>query len=346
VKTRTAFVLIALSLLAAACKKAPAQPPAPAGATPQASSAAAAQAQPAVKPVPARLPDVLARVNGTAIERGEFERAVKSLEAQAGGPVPPDRRDGVYRQLLDQLVALKLLSQESAARKVTVPDAELDGRLAQIRGQFPNEQAFTAALADRQMTPDKLRSEMKQQLLAMKLVEAEVGPTVSVTDTDVATFYQKNPEKFQEPEAVHAAHILIRTGDAADAAAKKKARAEADSVLAQIRKGGDFAALAKLHSQDNSAVNGGDLGFVARGQTVPAFEQAAFTLKPGQLSGVVESPFGFHIIKVFEHRAARTVPLTEVKAQVQQFLRQQQMQEKTNAYVGRLKAKARVEILI
>jgi peptidyl-prolyl cis-trans isomerase C len=344
VKTRIAIALIAVALVAA-CKKAPADAPkqAAAAAVPAAGSAA----PPAIKPVPAQLPEIIARVNGVAIDRGEFERAVKSLESQAGGPVPPERRDAIYRQLIDQLVALKLLSQESVAKKVIVPEADVDARVAEVKGQFPNEQAFTAALAERQMTPDKLKAEIRQQLQAMKLVDTDVAPSVTVTDADVQDFYAKNPEKFQEPEAIHAAHILIRTPEKADDAAKAKARNEAQGVLAQLKKGGDFAALAKQHSQDpGSAANGGDLGFVPRGQTPPVFEQAAFALKPGQTSSVVESPFGFHIIKVLAHRDARTVPLLEVKPQVEQFLKQQKMQERTAAYVDKLKAKGKVEILV
>lgn len=338
-KTRVALILIAVAVVAA-CKKAPAAPPTPAGAATPTTAAA-------VKPVPAQLPEVVARVNGSSIDRGEFERAVKTIESQAGGPVPPERRDAIYRQLLDQLVALRLLSQQAAALKVSVPDTDVDGRVAQIKGQFPNEQAFTAALAQRQMTPDKLRNEIRQQLEAMKVVETEIGPKVTVTDAEVNDFYTKNPDKFQEPEAVHVAHILIRFPENADAAAKAKAKAEAESVLAQLKKGADFAAMAKQHSQDQgSAVNGGDLGFVPRGQTVPAFEQAAFALKPGQLSGIVESPFGYHIIKMIAHRDGRKVPLQEVKTQVEQFLKQQQMQEKTAAYVDQLKSKAKVEILM
>ncbi len=334
------MILIAVAVVAA-CKKAPAETPKPAAGTAGAPAAA-------VKPVPAQLPEIVARVNGLAIDRGEFERAVKTVEGQAGGPVPADRRDAIYRQLLDQLVALKLLSQESAALKITVPDADVDGRIADIKKQFPNEQAFVAALAQRQMTPDRLKTEIRQQLEAMKVVETKIGPTATVTDAEVTEFYTKNPDKFQEPEAVHVAHILIRTPENADAAAKQKAKAEAESVLAQIRKGGDFAALAKQHSQDpGSAANGGDLGFVPKGQTVPAFEQAAFALgQPGQVSAVVESPFGFHIIKMIARRAGRTVPLAEVKTQVEQFLKQQKMQEKTAAYVEQLKGKGKVEILM
>jgi peptidyl-prolyl cis-trans isomerase C len=345
--------VILAAAVAAACQKTPAPPAAPPGqpapAAPGAPTAAPAgpAAPAAVKPVPAQLPEVMARVNGDAIPRSEFERAVANLEAQAGGPVPPDRRDAVYRQVLDQLVAFRLLTQESAARKVPVPDAEVEGRLSQIRGQFADEQAFSAGLAQRGMTPDKLREDIRRQLAAMKLVETAVMPTVSVGDAEIQAFYERNPEKFQQPEAVHAAHILIRAPEG-DAAARQKARAEAQDVLASVRKkGADFAALARQHSQDQgSAVKGGDLGFVARGQTVPAFEQAAFALAPGALSGVVESPFGFHVIKALEHRPARTLPLAEVKDRVGEFLKQQQVQQKTSALVGQLKAKGKVEILI
>jgi peptidyl-prolyl cis-trans isomerase C len=344
VKTRIAVALIAVALVAA-CKKTPVDAT-KAGATP-ATGAAAGQTPAAPKPVPAQLPDVLARVNGAPIERGEFERAVKSLEAQAGGPVPAEQRDVIYRQMLDQIVALKLLSQESVAKKVAVPDTEIDGRVAQVRGQFPTEQAFTAALAERQMTPDKLKAEIRQQMQAMKLVETEIVPTVAITEADLNDFYSKNPEKFQEPEAVHVSHILLRTPENADEPAKKKAKADAQSVLGKLKKGGDFAALAKQYSQDpGSAPNGGDLGFVPKGQTAPAFEQAAFAMKAGQLSGIVESPFGFHIIKMVEHRDARTVPLLEVRPQVEAFLKNQKTQEKTAAYVEKLKSKAKVQILI
>jgi peptidyl-prolyl cis-trans isomerase C len=355
VKTRFAIVLIAVALVAA-CKKTPSETPAQAGpaGAPAAQAGAApgaagatASTPPAVKPVPAQLPEIVARVNGTPLDRSELERAVRSLEGQAGGPVPAAKRDEIYRQLVDQLIALKLLSQECIARKIVISDAEVESRVAEVKKPFPNEQAFNAALAERQMTLDKLKSEIRQQLQAMRLVDTDIKPSVAVTDADVTDFYVKNPDKFQEPEAVRASHIMIRTPDATDEAQKKKAKDEATAVLAEIRKGGDFAALAKQHSQDaGSAANGGDLGFVPRGQTSPVFEQAAFSLKPGQMSGVVETPFGYHIIKVSAHRDARTVPLQEVKPQVQEFLTQQQMQQKTEAYVTKLKAKAKIEVLM
>ncbi|MBP1636917.1 MAG: prsA3, partial [Acidobacteria bacterium] len=166
-------------------------------------------------------------------------------------------------------------------------------------------------------------------------------------DEQLKKYYTDNPERFQQPEAVQVAHVLIRVPEKADAAARRKARAEAEQVRAAAFRGEDFAALARQHSMDQgSAARGGDLGFLARGQSVPAFEEAAFSLKPGQVSQVVETTFGFHVIKAGEHREARKVPLEEVKGEVTDYLKQQQVQEKTAALVEQLKAKGKVEILI
>lgn len=313
--------------------------PAPGGTT------AAAPAPP--KPVPAVLPDVIARINGRPVTKAEFEFAVRNLEAQAGGPVPAERRDAIYRQVLDQIVGVRLLLQEAEARGISVPQADVDGRIAQIRKQFPDEQAFKAALAQRQSSPEKLVSDIREQLSVMKLVEVAVTPQVVVGDEQLKKYYTDNPERFQQPEAVQVAHVLIRVPEKADAAARRKARAEAEQVRAAAFRGEDFAALARQHSMDQgSAARGGDLGFLARGQSVPAFEEAAFSLKPGQVSQVVETTFGFHVIKAGEHREARKVPLEEVKGEVTDYLKQQQVQEKTAALVEQLKAKGKVEILI
>jgi peptidyl-prolyl cis-trans isomerase C len=169
---------------------------------------------------------------------------------------------------------------------------------------------------------------------------------VNVQEGEIKDFYDKNPERFQQPEAVRASHILIRVEESANDEQKKAARAKADDLLKQLQTGADFAALAKQHSQDGTAPQGGDLNFFARGQMVPPFEQAAFALQPGQLSEVVETPFGYHIIKVTERRQPRTVPLTEAAPRIGQYLTMQQQQQKTDAFISALRAKSKVEILM
>ena len=293
------------------------------------------------------LPDVVARINGEAVSKAEFENAIRTLESQAGQGEPYDRRNEVYRQVLDQLIGYKLLAQESKARKMTVADAEIDAAIGQLRKQFPGEEAFTKALADQHVTLDQLKQNMRSQLLVSKIIEAEVGPSISVTDTDIKTFYDQNKEKFNQPETMRASHILIRFPQNADAAAKGQARTRAGALLTKLKGGADFVALAKEFSQDaGSAANGGDLGFFARAQMPPAFGDAAFALKPGQLSGIVETQVGYHIIKAAERRPPQVVPLADASPEIRQFLTQQQQQQKTEAFVTTLKVKAKIEILI
>jgi peptidyl-prolyl cis-trans isomerase C len=318
---------------------------APAGQAPAGQAAAPAPALP--KPMPAQLPDVLARVNGETISKTEFERALQSIEQRAGGPVPADRRDEIYRGLLDQLVGLKLLSQEAATRKVAVPDAEVDARIDAIKKQFPSEEVFKQQLTAQKMTLDKLRADQRADLAIAKVLEAAIKDKVTATPDQVIAFYQQNPTRFQQSERVRASHILLTVPQNADAATKAKVRAKAEDILKQVKAGGDFAALAKEHSQDpGSAINGGDLGVFQRGQMVGPFDDTAFKLAPGTVSDLVETQFGFHIIKVVEKQPARTVPIDEVKDQVKQYLENVNKQRETQAFVASLRSKGKVEVLV
>ena len=150
--------LIVVVALSACSKSTPAAANTETTANPSAAAAPASAplqgqpAQPEAKPVPAQLPDVVARVNGEAISRAEFEKAVQNIEANAGGPVPAEQRDRIFRSVLDQMIGYKLLIQETKTRKLTVPDAELDKRIAQIQSQFPSEEAFKQTLSQQNVT--------------------------------------------------------------------------------------------------------------------------------------------------------------------------------------------------
>ena len=296
--------------------------------------------------MPAQLPDVLARVNGEAVTKADFDRLIKNREANANQSIPPERRDEIYRNTLDELVTYTVLSQETRARKVTVSDAEVDSHVQQMRARFPNEEAFKKALDARGMTIEKLKEDTRVDISINKMVENEVASQAAPSDTQVREFYDKNPEKFKQDEAVRASHILFRVDENADAATKKKAMDQAQAVLKEARAGADFAELAKKHSADGSAQQGGDLNFFTRGQMVPAFDQAAFAMKPGEISDIVTTQFGYHIIKVTDHRAASTVPFEQVSGRIKEYLVEQQKQQKAGAFIESLKQKAKIEVLV
>jgi peptidyl-prolyl cis-trans isomerase C len=333
---------VALLVVACACNRSAGPAPEPAS-----SATTAATAEQPPKPVPAVIPDVLARVNGETVTKAEFDEAVAALEDRNRAPVPPDQRDRAFRGVLDQLVSLKLLAQEAATRKVVVADADVNARIAEVRQQFPSEDAFNQALKQRNKTVDMLRAEARSSMAIQKMLEDTLSGKVAVSAQQSKDFYDKNPDQFKRPEQVRASHILFSLQETADVAAKAAVKRKAEGVLKQVKAGGDFAALAKEHSQDpGSAVNGGDLGFFPRGQMVPPFDQAAFTLAPGSTSELVETQFGYHIIRVAAKREAGTVSLEEVRPQLEQYLENMNRQREMQAFVDGLKAKGKVEILL
>ena len=297
------------------------------------------------KPVPAALPDVLARVNDEPVKKADFDLLLRNIELN-NGPIPAERRDEILRKILDDLVTYTMLKQEAKARNIEVADAEIEQQLAVMKQQAGNEALFKKALADRNMTEARLRSDARVQLSISKMMNAQVASAPAATDADVKVFYDKNPDKFTRGESVRASHILIRVSDKAPEEEKQKARARIDGVLKRAKAGEDFAVLAREHSQDGSAAQGGDLNYVVKGQMVQPFDQAAFALKPNEISGVVTTEFGYHIIKVVDHKAAGAVPLDEVAENVKKFLTEQKKQETAQAFINQVKQKSKIEVLI
>lgn len=350
-RTGAAAALIILTCAASACRKPvedqkPADQPAAAAAAQPAGTEAGKPATPPApppKPVPATLPGVIARVNGQDVTKADFDRLLKQLEMQAGRPVPAERRDEIYRGIIDQLVTYTVLVQETKARKVNVTEAEAkkitDARIQELRKQVPNEAEFKKALAERDMTLARLRDDIRKDIAIGRMIEEEMARMPPPSDADIKAYYDKNPDEFS---GVRAAHILIRP-EGFDEASKKKARTTAEDIQKQAKGGADFAELAKKHSADGSAQQGGDLGFFTKGQMVPEFSNAAFSMQPGQISDVVETQFGFHVIKVIERK---DVPLAEATEKLRAFLTQQKREEAQQAFIDSLKSKAKIEVLV
>lgn len=302
---------------------------------------------PAAEPVPAELPDVVARVDAHSITRDELERAVRSAEIRAGQALPTPFRDSVYRAVLDRLVAFHLLLQESERRRIAVDDAAVDARIDTIRSDFPNDEAFEARLDSWNTSLAVLRDEARRDLLVERVLESAVFADIEIDTDTVRAFYEQHPAQFTERGGVRARHILIAASPDAAAPERAEARERARRLRAEAADGADFAALAREHSDDpGSAAEGGDLGLVVEGRTAPAFEAALFALEPGELSDVVETPFGFHVIQMVERRDDRVLPFEEARGPIRELLLQQEQQARTAAFIDDLKARHDVRILI
>jgi peptidyl-prolyl cis-trans isomerase C len=332
------LLVITLASGAAGCRKGPESQ---AGA--QSAAVPAAPGPP--KPMPAQLPEVLARINGEEVKKIDFDMIVRNFEL-GEGPVPQDKRDEVLRNLLDQLITHKLLQREAAARNIAATDEEVEARMKDARAQFPTPDAFNKALAARNMSEERLRADMRVEIAIKKLIDIETAGYSNITDQDAREFYDKNPDQFKQGEAIRASHILLLIDEKADESVRKKKRAEIASILKRARAGEDFAKLAKAHSQDGSAANGGDLNFFPRGRMMPEFEKAAFALKAGQISDVVTTQYGYHIIKVTDWRPPTVVPLETVSSQIKHHILSQRFKTRVETFINNLKKKSNIEVLV
>ena len=323
----------------------------PGGATSTQPANPANPANPAdAKPMVAKdLPAVVAKINEKTVTREDLLQASQAVQvrlAQEGRPVTPTV--GFYRQVLDEVIGIVLLQQDANAAGMTATDQEIQQQVAQRKGAFPDEKTYKEALAKAGLTEEKLRQQTRDQIAVQKYLQNRFAQAGNVTDQATREFYDKNKAKIQAPERVRVRHILIRFDPKGAPADKEKAREKAANLLKRAQEGEDFAKLASEHSEDpGSKAQGGELGWVTQGQTVPTFEQAAFALKkPNDLSPVVESQFGFHIIQLQEKQASGTLPYEQVKERIGQLLKQQQAQQQLATRVRELRSKAKVEVFL
>lgn len=303
---------------------------------------------PAAKPAEAVSPTtVVAKVDGIDITRGDVDRATKILLQQNRMTQPLDAETSkkVEEAALNQLIAKELLYQAGKKLEIKDIDKKVAERVAQGKARFPSTAEYEKMLKEVSMNDKDVETFTREELVIDNLLDKEVSSKITVTDAEAKKFYDDNLDKFKRGEMVRASHILIGVDKDATPEAKKQAKEKAEAILKKLKGGADFAALAKDDSTCPSKARGGDLGFFGRGQMVPEFEKAAFALKPGEISDVVETQFGYHIIKVTDKKAPETVKFDEVKERIDQYLKQQKVQQAIQQYIEELRGKAKVEIL-
>ncbi|MCB1069284.1 MAG: peptidylprolyl isomerase [Verrucomicrobia bacterium] len=291
-------------------------------------------------PVSANPDEVVATVNGESITRGELDKEIAQVLTRMGSQMPPERiqqmRGQVESQMLDSLVTRKVLIDKVADMGIEVTDADIEEALDTLKSSVPPGMTFEQALAAQGMTEASLMENLGTELKIKKLIDAQAETIPEATDEEITTYYNENQEQFSQPETVSASHILISVepGDTDEIKAEKKSELEA--IRQQILDGADFAAMAKEHSSCPSSSRGGDLGQFGRGQMVPAFEEAAFAQPIDEVGDIVETQFGYHLIKVTDRSEAGSMPLDEIKDRLGQYLTNQKRQEVVRSYIDEL----------
>lgn len=284
-----------------------------------------------------------ALVNGVPISNELLDRKTSEAFTKllAGGNMPDP--DQLKKDMLETLINNELLYQESVRGGYGPSELKVEMQFSGIKGQFGSEEEFLEMLSQRGYTPDTLREELGKVMAIDGYIGGEVATAVDVTEKEVRGYYDDNQNMFREPESLRASHILVSVEEGADEKQKKSAYGTIRDIKKKIDKGEPFEALAKEHSDCPSSAQGGDLGFFQKGQMVKPFEDAVFALKVGEISDIVETRFGYHVIKLVDRRPERTAPFDEVKGDIEQFLGEQKVYTRLRSIVDRLKTEAKIQ---
>src|SRR5688500_1916032 len=293
----------------------------------------------------ATLPAVVARIDGRDVTRRELLERAEAMRIQMrqmGAPAPPQTEE-FYREMLDQVIGAYLLHAEAERRKLTPTAAQVAEQIQKLRARFPSEELYRQQLAAQGITEKDVEEDLARNLAIQSLVAADLGGP-GPTEAEERRFYQENRERMQRPAQVRVRHILIGAGGDATPEQRQAARQEAVALRARILAGEDFAKLAGEASDDpGSRPQGGLLPWFGPGEMVPPFEKAALALEPGAVSDVVESPFGYHVIRLEERRAETPVPFEEARAQIRDLLARRNSRDALRATMDALRRDAMVE---
>ncbi|TMJ09523.1 MAG: hypothetical protein E6G98_09295 [Bacillati bacterium ANGP1] len=276
---------------------------------------------------------VAATVNGEVIYINELNEQVDTLAKQYG--LDPSTADGarqraeVSRVVLDQLIEQRLVLQEARRQSALPTETQIEDQLQEIKRNFPTQRDFELALAQRNLTLAELKDRLRTNLAVRNLM-VKVAP-VTVTDAEIEQYFREHRSEFDRSEQVHVRHILLDDEN------------QARLVLAKLRRGEPFGDLARQYSKDpGSREQGGDLGFVNRGQLVSEFEQAAFALQPKQISDIVKTQYGYHLIQVLERRPPQPATLEQARDQIRRVLVSSRQEAAFQEWVKKIKAQAKI----
>ncbi len=290
---------------------------------------------------------IVARVNAEPIYASDLNLGVTRLQQKgtfADLAEEQKSEEQLREEALRVLIENELLFQEAHRRGFAAVQEAVEQEMAAIAGQFPGPATFEKTLAQMNVSREDLRRDLERAQTVERMVESAIEPGVGVSPEEVRAYYDTNPQLFTEPERIHLKHVLLRVEPGTTEEQKAKMRQTLEGLRERVLAGESFEALADKYSQDMRAGKGGDLGYVTRGQLAKDFEQAVFALQSGQLSGVVSSPYGYHLIKAVDHQPASLASFERVKVSLAGFLHRSKVDEAVTALVKELREKAKISI--
>jgi peptidyl-prolyl cis-trans isomerase SurA len=287
---------------------------------------------------------ILAVVNDEIVTEQDLETAMAPVLAQyratyTGRELEERIRD-TREQFQRKVIEDRLVLSEAKRRQVIVKDDEVDEMMTEVRNKFPSRELFLRALEDQGITEKKLWNRFKDQLMGQKLVNFEVKSKVSVSPGEVNDYYKQHPDEFTQGDRVRLGHILIRVG----ARSEDEAKALAEQLAARIAGGEPFEEVAKAHSEGAEAKEGGEMGWITKGQLMGEIDEKVFGLAQGQVTDPIKSSLGYHLFRVNERVQFSLRPITDVREDIQDRLFKKKVKERLDSWIADLKKTAYISI--
>lgn len=268
-------------------------------------------------------------------------------DAEKKGDAGQNARIKIRTTVLDRMVEKALVDQKVKELGIKVGEDEIRQAIDDVRKQnsLPSQEALVAALAQQGILFDQYRAQLKEQLEKLRLVSQEVRAKIHVGEQEMRDFYAANPSRFSEEETFRARHIFFRIDEKAPADEIKRAMSTVLMVLAEANSGKDFAELAKKYSEDPAAKkDGGNLGQFKKGDMLPELENAITAMKPGEVSELVHTPAGLHIIKLEERLKGKLKSFESVKAEIEDVIYKKKSEERFSLWAKELRSKASIDV--
>ncbi len=288
---------------------------------------------------------VVATVNGENLIAAELYQEMQKivpLEASYHGGMSAEKLSKIQAKALAALVEKELQYQDGLARGVKPDSGAVDERYKSVIENYSNRKEFNKAIEKAGFTEKLLKRFIVRELLSGKMRKQEVDDKVRITDATIAEYYETNKSRYMKPEEYRASTILVKVDPSSNTEERAKLKARAESLLKKIREGADFGQLAYDNSDDMSRIKNGDIGYFHAGRMVPEFEDAVKKLKIGEVSGIVESMYGYNIIKLTDKKEPRQLPFEEVKDKIRSQLVDKEKKRLFEEWMGGLRAKAKI----
>jgi peptidyl-prolyl cis-trans isomerase SurA len=288
---------------------------------------------------------VVAKVNSEIITLSSVDERVELIKQKYKGNLNGRSEKELLEEALNTIVEEKLQLQEGKKRGLEVDDSAVEAAVADIEKKNGLEEGQLAEMLESEgRSMESYKNHIRDQILVSKVVRFELGSRVSISERRIAKYYHDNQKDFWDPGKARVRHILILTEKGLSADKKKEKYLQAKEILGEVKGGKDFAAAAKEYSEDISASEGGDVGFIEKGKMVPEFEKAVYSLKEGEISDIVETEYGYHIIKVEDVLMGGTLPLKDVKNKIQYILSNEKQKSAYDEWMSELRKAAFIEI--